>query len=221
MIIFILIGNKNITINCKKTDSILDIKKKINDELNLKNKDYWLNYYGKILLDNYIIGDFLNNKSSLFLKNRPMDIIKINSDNTYIYFEAEMMKKSNLKPILNFDSDIFDQNYKDYNYITYNIPKKYLNNKLIYLWYKLHKINLKTGDFIIKKPLSKFKFISKLDERYKIILDSENFKTLSKLNNLLGFLEIHFLFNLVSCYIAYKYFSIIDDYRILYNIEIN
>ena len=122
MIIFIKNNLKSVVYNSKDTDSIKNLSTYLVEYYKVEREKFWLSFGGKILLDEFIIRDYLSPNCTVFINWKPVNIIKIISGKNIFYTEYEMinnMKKVNFKR--------FIKQVKNNN-IEYIIPKKYLDN---------------------------------------------------------------------------------------------
>ncbi len=85
MIVFVIINDKSYIINCNLSDTIYDLRIKLNKKVNFENDNYWLSHSGKLLLNGYKVFDYLTNESTIFLNYRPLEFVKVKYGDKYCY----------------------------------------------------------------------------------------------------------------------------------------
>lgn len=205
MNIFVLIDKKTYSIVCNLSDTISNLKTKLNKKVALSN-NYWLSYCGKILLDDYKVYDYLVNDCNIYLNYRPLDYVKIISGNKSFLAELSMLLESDILPFefdkFNGDYNKLDKIIDNFDNIIYLIPEKYLDDNIFNIWYKLFKLTSNDDKKIyFYKPINKSS-INFIPRKYTDILKSLKLLELVKLNNLMSYLNVNFLFELVSYYIG-------------------
>jgi hypothetical protein len=210
MKIFIKIKNQTIKIECEDNLNIYYLKKKIENKCNICRSNFWLSVSGKILLDEYILNDIINDENNLInLYFHNLDIILITSNNKNFYVELNMVLMSR---------DIKYKFDKIKDIVVFKIKNEYFDEKIFMLWNKFYNIYRENKNdldgIIIKKPLNYNKLISLLNNNYIDFFNLIDYNDLIKLNNLMGYLNIEIFFNIISAYIAGKYIINIDKKNI-------
>ena len=199
MIIFVRNNLKSIIYNSKDTDSIKNLSTYLEEYYKVKRKKFWLSFEGKILMDEFMIKDYLSPNCTVFINWKPMNIIKIISGKNIFYTEYEMinnMKKVNFKRYI--------KQGKNHN-MEYTIPKKYLNNLIFDNWFDIYK-HSKTIRLINFNKFNDKQYIKLLVDKYFYkILKNKSLDELKNLSLLFNFIDNLFYFNVINCFIANKF----------------
>ena len=212
MIVFVSANENIYTIDCKSLITIEDLKKKINLKVRLKNNNYWLSSNGKLLINDYKISDHLFNESTIFLNFRPLEFVKVKYGEKIKYVELSILMESSLLPY-NIDFEKYGDEHQinkiidNFDYVIYEIPEKYFDDEIYKIWYELYKLSKKQNYKIrFQKPIKNKHLKSNIYLLFYKILNKVKFENVIKLNNLFAYLEIDYLLNIVSYYLANEYF---------------
>lgn len=223
MIIFVIIGYKSYIIHCNLNDKIIDLKKKLNLRFKLENRNYWLSYNGKVLLDDFKVFNHLYNECNIYLNYRPLDYVKIICGNNIYYVELNMILETNLLPYNSedlYNSDDIISLIDDSDHIFYIISYKYLNKKLFDIWKELYNISIAEKNIMFEGPISEIS-VDLIPLKYLNILKSLDHDSLIGLSNLIDYLDIDFLSNLINYFIGtiiYENIDNLDDIHYFFNV---
>lgn len=224
MIVFVIINDKSYIINCNLSDTISDLRIKLNKKVNFENDNYWLSHSGKLLLNGYKVFDYLTNESTIFLNYRPLEFVKVKYGDKYCYIELSILMESSLLPY-NFNFNSLDKNnilkkiIDNFDYIIYDIPERYFDENIYKIWYSIYKLTKKEKKISFEKPITNNKYTDPIYLKYLNILDKLSFNELIKLNNLMGYLEVEYILEIVSFYLANEYFYDICSIEIIKFLE--
>ena len=198
MIIFIKTDLKTEVFNSSNYQNIHDLKNYLSKLYRVKVDNFWLSYGGKILLNEYLIDEFLTPNCTVYMNFRNLNKIKIVSGKQEFYIEYDMinnMKKFNFKRFIKNKTDNF----------SIIIPEDILDNNIFNNWYDL---------YIFSKSIKYIDFNKYYDKMYVKLLVKKNFKKilskfklndLKKLSILFEHINNEFYFNVINCFIAEFY----------------
>lgn len=195
MIIFIKSDLSTQIYNSSNYDTVLTLRKYLARLYKVEEDIFWLSYGGKILLDEYMLKDFLNPNCTIFINFRNLNKIRIVSGKNEFYIEYDMinnMKKFNFKRFIK---------NKEHNF-SILIPEDVLDDTIFDNWYKIYNFS-KSIKYIDFNKFYDKKYIKYLIKKhFKKILISKQLSDLKNLSILFDFINNEFYLNIINCFIA-------------------
>lgn len=141
------IESKNIiSFNIDEMKQIKELKKLICDKLFIFPCSFWLHYNGNVLLDEYLIVNYLESDTTIDLNYRNKEYIKLITKDDVFYVDLNMILDSDDLDLFLLEDLIYD----------FNLNKNYLNNETYCLWCEFFKLTyylpeFKTFDDLLEK----------------------------------------------------------------------
>ena len=198
MILFIDNDSGVTVYNSKYLEKVESLCEYLSKKFKTSRDNFWLSYGGKVLLDNFLLDDYLKPNSIIYLNWKPLNVVKIISGSNVFFIDYHMIynfKKFNFRRFVKNKDEI----------IEVKIPKNYLNSLIFDNWFEIYKYSRSIYNLNFNKSSDKKYIKAIVKDKFFNILDKKKLSELSDLSILFDHINNKFYFNLINCFISMKF----------------